>query len=223
MVVAGRRVIWGVALAAVGALWWTRAARAQPRPVYAPEAAKTATRLSEDERQTRAFLRAAALIARMDGVEVAKQAQRDSQAALARSQNPGVLSYASDIVDARKEPDAQLLHLLHARGMAQPLMDNDDRKALLRLQKLQGGALDRAYMELAGTGPRREAVALYERAVAEIEEPQVKAWAERQLAWLKPLETAAQAVKVTPAPTPAPAAARKARGSEMRTAANHHR
>lgn len=212
---AGRRVIWGVALAAVGALWWARAARAQPRPVYAPEAARTATRLSEDERQARAFLRAAALIARMD-VEA-------SQAALARSQNPGVLSYASDLVEARKEPDAQLLHLLHARGMAQPLMDNDDRKALLRLQKLQGGALDRAYMELAGAGPRREAVALYERAVAEIEEPQVKAWADRQLAWLKSLETAAQAVKVTPAPTAAPAAARKARGSDMRTASNHHR
>lgn len=212
---AGRRVIWGAALAAMGVLLWARAARAQPRAVYAPEAARTATRLSEDERQARAFLRAAALIARMD-VEA-------SQTVLARSQNTAVLAYASDLVEARKEPDAQLLHLLHGRGMAQPLMDNDDRKALLRLQKLQGGALDRAYMELAGVGLRREAVALHERAMADIEEPQVKAWAERQLAWLKPLETAAQAVKVAPAPTAAPAAARRARGSEMRTASNHHR
>ncbi len=238
----GRRLIWGAALA-MGALWVARAARAQgpepapaapaasasppaaraaasaPRaaasaaagplrrtPVYAPEAARTAGRLGDDERAARAFLRAAAQLARID-VEA-------SRIVLARSQNTGVLALASDVVELRRGADAELLHLLQGRAMALPLMDDGSRKGLNRLQRMAGARLDREYMDWIGGDQQREAIEVYERALATVADPAVKAWVERQLPLLRELEASAQALG--PQARKAPARADAVRPAALR-------
>jgi putative membrane protein len=162
------------------------AAPVRRTPVYAPEAARTASRLADDERATRAFLRAAAQLARID-VEA-------SRIVIARSQDTGVLAFASDLIELRRAADAELLHLLQGRAMAPPLMDDGSRKGLNRLQRMQGARLDREYMDWIGGDQQREAVEVYERALATLTDPVVRAWVERQLPQLRQLEVSAQAL-----------------------------
>jgi predicted outer membrane protein len=144
---------------------------------FAAESARTATRLPPAERQARAFLRAAAMDARLEA-EASRLAQ-------ARSQAPGVLAFSDNLLDYRETADPGLQHLLHARGMALPMMDNTQRKALNRLAKLKGPRFDRMYVELVGPERQRVAVQEYEKALAVVADPVLKGWIERQLPLLR--------------------------------------
>jgi predicted outer membrane protein len=144
---------------------------------FAAESARTATRLPPAEREARAFLRAAAMDARLEA-EASRLAQ-------ARSQAPGVLAFSDNLLDYRETADPELQHLLHARGMALPMMDNTQRKALNRLAKLKGPRFDRMYVELVGPEQQRVSVQEYEKALAAVADPVLKGWIERQLPLLR--------------------------------------
>jgi putative membrane protein len=140
--------------------------------------------LPPGEREARGFLRAAAMHARLE--------TEASRLARARGRTPGVLAFSDGLLEYRETADPELQHLLHIRGMALPMMDNAQRKALNRLVKLQGPKFDRQYVELVGPDQQRVAVQNYERALAAVSDPVVKAWIERQLPLLRQQEEAAR-------------------------------
>jgi putative membrane protein len=202
----------------MAALWLARSARAQqpeadaatppragePKPTteagaarraafagYAAESARTATRLPPEERGARGFLRAAALSARFE--------LEASRLAATRAHSLEVLAYAADLLQYQEMAQLELLHLLHARGMAQPMMDSAQRKALNRLGRLTGPAFDREYVELMGRRQQREDVLQYERAALGMADPVLRGWIDRQLPSLRAQEAAAQRLGIAPA------------------------
>ncbi|RYY52207.1 MAG: DUF4142 domain-containing protein, partial [Comamonadaceae bacterium] len=144
---------------------------------FAAESARTAQRLPAPEKEARAFLRAAALIARLE--------TEASRLARARGHAAGVLAYSDGLLEYREAADPELLHLLHQRGMAPPMMDNAQRKALNRLGKLQGAKFDREYAELVGPEQQRANLQQYEKALGLVTDPAVRGWIERQLPALR--------------------------------------
>jgi len=162
------------------------AARPKPRPAafaYAAESAGTATRLPPEERSAREFLRMVSLQARYE-TEAARLA-------LQRAEHPGVLSFASDLLDYHKEADAELLHLLAARGMAPPMMDTAQRKALNRLGRLKGPRFDREFVEQVERDRRRDDVQRFETAAKGVTDPALLDWIDRQLPSLRQQHTSA--------------------------------
>ena len=156
------------------------AAKPKPRPAafaYAAESAGTATRLPPEERSAREFLRMVSLQARYE-TEAARLA-------LQRAEHPGVLSFASDLLDYHKEADAELLHLLAARGMAPPMMDTAQRKALNRLARLKGPRFDREFVEQVERDRRRDDVQRFETAAKGVTDPALLDWIDRQLPSLR--------------------------------------
>ncbi|TFZ07783.1 DUF4142 domain-containing protein [Ramlibacter humi] len=210
-----RRWMWGLAVAAAG-LWIARTARAEnevelrqdaaagkppaaARPAaaseprravfagYAAESARTATRLPPEERAARDFLRAASQQARFE-TDAAKLASQ-------RAQGDRVKAFAAELLDFHTASDAELLHLLHARGMAPPMLENTQRKALNRLGRLQGTRFDREFSDVLGRERQRGDIEQYEKAVADIADPALRAWIDRQLPGLRQQQaTAAQLV-----------------------------
>jgi len=163
-----------------------KAAVAKPKPAafaYAAESAGTATRLPPEERQARDFLRMVSLQARYE-TEAARLA-------LQRAERPAVLVYASDLLDYHREADAELLHLLAARGMAPPMMDNAQRKALNRLARLNGARFDREFVEQLGRDRQRDDVQRFELAAKGISDPALLDWIDRQLPSLRQQQTSA--------------------------------
>jgi putative membrane protein len=190
----------GVAALAVAALWLARAARAEteveylqgpaapkaagasePRRApfngYASESARTATRLSAEEKLARDFLRQAAQQARFE-TEAARLATQ-------RAQAPGILAFAADMLDHHVGANPELLRLLSARGMAPPMLENAQRKALNKLGKLQGTKFDREFAALFGRQRQREEVAQFEKAAPAVADPALRAWIDRQLPALR--------------------------------------
>lgn len=161
-----------------------KARRAAPAAGYAAEAARTASRLPPQERSTRAFLRGAAVAARIEADA--------SRLAATRAEDPAIRAYASDLSSYRAEADLELLRLLHDRGMAPPMLETAQRKALNRLAKLEGGKFDRAFVELVSARHQLSEVQHYQRAMQAVGDPAVKAWIQRQLPALREQQAAAQ-------------------------------
>lgn len=167
------------------------ARRAAPAAGYAAEAARSSSRLPAEERTTRAFLRGAAVAARVEADA--------SHLAASRAQDAAVRGYAEDLARYRAEADLELLRLLHDRGMAPPMLETAQRKALNRLAKLEGAKFDRAYMDLLSVRHRQAEVQQYQRAAQAVGDPVVKAWVERQLPALREQQAAAQRLGGKPA------------------------
>ena len=151
---------------------------------YAAEAARSSSRLPADERTTRACLRGAAVAARVEADA--------SRLATTRAQDPAVRGFAEELTRYRAEADLELLRLLHDRGMAPPMLETAQRKALNRLAKLDGAKFDRAYMELVSVRHQQAEVQQYQRASQAVGDPAVKSWIERQLPALREQQAAAQ-------------------------------
>ena len=150
------------------------APRAAARPnAYAPDAALTATRSTAPQREERSFIRQAATIARFE--------TQASELALTRGQSPRVREFAQKLKVQQTNASAELLRLLHARGMAMPMLENSQRKTLTRLGRLSGTRFDREYLEAVALRQQREKVLAYQRATAVVADPAIKAWVERQL------------------------------------------
>jgi putative membrane protein len=155
---------------------------------YAAESARTATRMPADERQARDFLRKAALSARFE-TEAARLAQQ-------RADSPAVREFAEELLQYHGAANAELVHLLAARGMAPPMMDNTQRKTLNRLGKLSGSRFDREFTAQLGRERQRADVRQYEKAVAGVSDPVLRAWIDRQLPSLRQQHTSASRLKL---------------------------
>jgi putative membrane protein len=149
-------------------------ARPAARPsMFAPAAAANARRLSVQQREEWRFLKEAAAASRLEA--------EASRLALARSSDPDVRSLAATLINHNAVVGNDLLHMLHGRGMAAPMMSNDQRKTLNRLAKLQGRKFDREYLEQVALRFQQDDVHLYERASQVASEPRLKAWIDKTL------------------------------------------
>lgn len=164
-----RKVFLIAAAGAAALVVWAASAHAS---AYAPEAARSAGRLSREQREERAFLRHAAAQVRFEA--------EAARLALVRSQNASVRAWADDLLRHHQPAEAELMHLLHGRAMALPMLENDQRKQLARLARLQAGKFDREFMESVALRQRARLQGL-ERAQLAQADPAVRGWTERQL------------------------------------------
>ena len=148
--------------------------RVAPQPAtFAAGSVPAATRLTSDAREERVFLRSAAAQSRFE--------LDASKLAFAKSSNSPVRALAASMINHHNTIGLELAHLLNSRGMAMPMISNEQRKVLNQLTKLAGGRFDAVYMQQIGLA--QAAVARdYERAGAAIREPQINAWIVKTLA-----------------------------------------
>lgn len=154
-------------------------ARAQPaRPaVFAAASAANAKKMPAEQREERRFLREAAAASRLES--------EASRMALAKSNNPGVRSFAATLINHHAAAGVTLQHMLYNRGMAAPMLANDQRKTLNRLAKLSGAKFDREYMEEVGLKYQQDDLQGYEKAALSARDPMLKGWLVRTLPTLR--------------------------------------
>jgi putative membrane protein len=148
------------------------------QPAYAPASVAVRSKpMPEAQRLERRFLQVAA--AHLDfQAEAARQV-------LARSKNAEVRELASTLLSRHRTAQPEVLRLLHVRGMAPPMLSNEQGKLLKALPKLQGARLDRVFVEEVALKACQADIPQYEKALAVAEDPQLRAFAERQLPVLR--------------------------------------
>lgn len=145
--------------------------------LFAPAAAVDAKRMPAQQRDERRFLKDAAATGRFE--------TEASRLALGKSNDPGVRSFAAMLINHHASASNELLYMLQARGMAAPMLGNDQRKMLNRLAKLHGAKFDREFMEEVGLRYQQSDVQYFERASLSTRDPQIKAWIDRNLPTLR--------------------------------------
>lgn len=196
--------------AAAGAIAQGGIAPHTVRPAFAAEAAATAHPLDPAERDARVFLKRAAASSRF---------QADAaRLALARSPTAAVRSLAGSLQDQHIAAGNDLLHMLHQRGLAAPMMENAQRRSLSRLARVPARRFDRDYLE-AVLSDLRANVELFARASATVQDAVLTNWiAGRMPALRDDVDNAQQRLATIPAPRPRPAA----RGSHRPRPHRHH-
>jgi putative membrane protein len=172
------------------------ASPAQPAPkpqasparpaMFAAASASSAKRMSAEQREERRFLKDAAATSRFE--------TDASRLALARSSDAAVRSFAAGLMSHHASVGPALQNLLHGRGMAPPMLANDQRKTLNRLARLSGAKFDREYMQEVGLKHRQSELQSYEKAGLIAREPALKAWIERTLPALRSQLAAAERI-----------------------------
>ena len=153
----------------------------KPRPVnpalFAPASAVNTKPMPVQQRDERRFLKDAAAAGRFES--------EASRLALGKSNNAGVRSFAATLINHHTSAGNELLYMLHVRGMAAPMLANDQRKTLNRLSKLQGAKFDREFMEELGLKNQQDNVHMFEKASLATRDPQLKAWIDKTLPTLR--------------------------------------
>jgi len=163
-------------VAAAAAMLWTGVANAgneaKPAPphpsFFAAAAAVNIKPVTMEQREERRFLKDAAAASRFQS--------EASRMALGKSNDAGVRSFAATLINHHAAATTTLQHMLHVRGMAPPMLDNDQRKTLNRLAKLHGRKFDREFMEEVGLKHQQQDVEQYETASVAVGDPALKAW-----------------------------------------------
>lgn len=152
-------------------------AMAQRAPMFAASQLDAVKRLSPEQRQERQFLREAAAHLRLQ--------TEASRLALARSTNTAGREIAAALLNHGNATQPELLHLLHVRGMALPLMGGDEARLLRQLNKAGGARFDRIYLQEVALRTSEADAVLYERMLRATHDTQLQAWLERHLATVR--------------------------------------
>lgn len=202
--------------AATAALLCSAMACAAALPV---DASNGASKLSQGQRDERAFIRTAAAIGRFDADA--------SKLAIARASDEGVRAVARDRISHYNETGIELQRFLHVRGMALPMLDNGHRKILNRLGKLSGRRFDQDYLEQVGLKHQREDIRHFENASLSVTDPVLKAWIDRQLPALRNQLVAAERIAIPGVkpvvPARAAASSRQTRAEPVKISASSSR
>lgn len=181
----------------------SRAELARPA-VFAAASAAHARKMSAEQREERRFLQEAAAASRFES--------EASKMALAKSNNPAVRSFAATLINHHASAGAALQQMLRGRGMAPPMLANDQRKTLNRLARLNGAKFDREYTDEVGLRYQQDDLQGYERASLATRDPTLKAWLTRTLPTLRYHLTTAQRIAL-PHEAARPVKVRAQRGS----------
>jgi putative membrane protein len=166
--------------------------RAVSPATFAPNAAAALSdrRMTPEQREEWRFLKEAAAASRFEA-EAARMA-------LGKSSHPGVRSYAAALINHHTSAGNELQHMWQTRGMAPPMLPNDQRRTLNRLAKLQGGKFDREFVQAVALKRQQQDVEGFERASLTTRDPQLKAWIDRTLPTMR--YHLATAERLAPAP-----------------------
>ena len=105
--------------------------RIAPRPPsFAAAAAPSAARMAPEARDERVFLRSAAAQIRFE--------LEASRLAFARSANGPVRALAAALINHHTTASLELAHLLNSRGMAMPMLGNEQSRTLKQMSKRTG-------------------------------------------------------------------------------------
>jgi putative membrane protein len=122
-----------------------------------------------------------------------------SRLAASRAQNPAVRNFAQAMVVHYTQSNSELVALMNARGIATPHTLTDDKSA--KLQRLgalpPSEAFDNGYIRVVGIEEHQEAIATLEKARGEVNDPELRAWIERNLPVLRNQLLAAQTIAGT--------------------------
>ena len=173
---------------------------------FAAASIATARRMSPEQREEWRFLKAAAAASRFES--------EASRMALARSSNAGVRAFATTLIDDHAAASVALQYMLHNRGMAAPMLANDQRKTLNRLAKLRGARFDRKYMDEVGLRYQQGDLQVYEKASVAIRDPVLKGWIDRSLPTRRDRLAMAQRIASTEEARPAGAIAPRPRSAK---------
>ena len=154
--------------------------------------------MSAHQLEERQFLKDAAASSRFEA--------EASRLALSKSHDAWVRSIAATLINHHAAVGNELLHMLHARGMAAPMLANHQRKILNRLAKLQGAKFDRVFFEDVALRSQEEGIAYYEKASLVANDAHLKAWIDWKLPTLR--------YHLATAERTAPASVKLARGSQ---------
>jgi len=174
-------------------------ARAGQPAMFAPASAANPRRMSPEQREEWRFLKDTAAGGRFES--------EAARLALAKSTDPGVRSFAGTLVNHHTAAGNDLVHLLQVRGMALPMLGNDQRKTLNRLARLHGRKFDREFIAEVALRRQQADVQEFEKASASIRDPLLKAWVDRTLPTLRYHLTIAERL-AGPPPAPAPLVSR---------------
>lgn len=162
--------------AAAGAVLLVLPVLAAPRPpAYAASA--QAKPLTSGQRLERRFLQISAANLRF--------LAEASRLVASRSTHPAVQDLANTVMDRQQTAQPDLQRLLHARGMALPMMTAEHARVLRQLAKANGGKFDRIYVDEVVMRTYQADIGNYEKLAAQAEDPVLKAWVERQLPTLR--------------------------------------
>jgi putative membrane protein len=151
--------------------WLLLAACAQPSPAL-PPAEKTPPALSESDRQF--VLEAAG--AGLYRLEAARLAEL-------RATDPMLKAYAAMLVQQNSAANDQLRAMAQSRGVVWLGAPPAVRRELLQkaLSGLSGEAFDRRFAEQVGIADHEADLLLFEAAGRSVEDPTLRAWAERMI------------------------------------------
>jgi len=146
--------------------------------------AGTGAPLSEGD-QT--FVRKAAMSGMME--------QQSSQMAQERATDDRVKSFAAMMVRDHTQANQELMSLARSRGLMLPAdsLDLQTQKHLAAMQKMQGRAFDKHFMQMMATGHDKD-VAEFQRAANNLQDAELKGWAAQKLPVLKMHQDSAKAI-----------------------------
>lgn len=146
---------------------------AQHAPMFVPGRAQGVRSLTPEQKQERQFLREAAAHLRF---------QREaSKLALAKSGSGHVREVAAALLNHTNTTQPEVEYMLHVRGMAMPLVGNDEVRVLKFLQKASGPRFDRVFLDEVALKANRVDSVQYERIASVTRDPQLQAWVSRHL------------------------------------------
>jgi putative membrane protein len=100
--------------------------------------------------------------------------------------SPAVRQLAEKLVRDHETANSELKQLAAAKGVQVPAeMSREDRAMVDKLRKMQGRDLDRAYVEQVGRAHHRKDIEEFERTARESNDPDVRAFAQKQLPILR--------------------------------------
>jgi putative membrane protein len=142
----------------------------------APERGKAAE-LGKLDRHDQEFLRKAAGINLVE-IELGRAAEKNST-------DPKVKKFAASLVKDHSEANQKLARLAASKGYALPeKISSWDRHSLNQLEKEQGEQFNKSFLTFNIKG-HEKALDLYEKAASHAQDPDIKAFAEKNLPRLK--------------------------------------
>lgn len=105
-----------------------------------------------------------------------------SKMATSKSGDAQVKKYARHLIKDHAKADAELKKVARAKGVTLPTEPSAEQQAKLQpLQAASGADFDRQFVEIAGVEAHRATIERFRKEVAEGQDPQVKAFAQKTL------------------------------------------
>lgn len=110
---------------------------------------------------------------------------QSGQLAQQKASDPAVKEFANKLVQDHSKANDELKQIAQAKGVTLPDKEKwGERREAKKLEKLSGAAFDREFAMRSVTDHRKD-IKDFEKAASKVKDPELKAWAEKQLPTLR--------------------------------------